>query len=231
MAWSRFVKFLDENDHIRLGDVVVDSTEDFVNLLRAGKLTARELIGQDLFSARSTGRILQVKELVGPLDPENVPILRCVGLNYAKHIKETGRAPPPYPTIFVKPSRSVAGWDNDIPIPKIAQLDQLDYEGELVGAIVIGKEGKDISVKDALDYVAGYTVANDVSARTWQRDPRFTGDVPQWCFSKGFDCFAPLGPMIVSPQVSEPASNEQGDGVDPKDRSSEQPIISSFKQE
>lgn len=68
--------------------------------------------------------------------------------------------------------------------------------------IVIGKEGKDISVQDALDYVAGYTVANDVSARTWQRDPKFAGSIPQWCFSKGFDNFAPIGPMIVSPNVS-----------------------------
>lgn len=69
-------------------------------------------------------------------------------------------------------------------------------------AIVIGKEGKDISAEDALSYVAGYTVANDVSARTWQRDPKFAGEVPQWCFSKGFDSFAPLGPVIVSPSVS-----------------------------
>lgn len=70
-------------------------------------------------------------------------------------------------------------------------------------AIVIGKEGKDISIENALEHVAGYTTANDVSARTWQRDPKFAGGVPQWCFSKGFDCFAPMGPMIVSPKVSE----------------------------
>ncbi|KAM0189106.1 hypothetical protein ACHAPI_010251 [Fusarium lateritium] len=68
-------------------------------------------------------------------------------------------------------------------------------------AIIIGKEGKDISVEGALDHVAGYTVANDVSARTWQRDPKFAGEVPQWCFSKGFDSFAPLGPVIVSPKI------------------------------
>ena len=68
-------------------------------------------------------------------------------------------------------------------------------------AIVIGKEGKDISIQNALEYVAGYTVANDVSARTWQRDPKFAGGIPQWCFSKGFDNFAPVGPMIVSPSV------------------------------
>ncbi|KAH6995536.1 hypothetical protein BKA56DRAFT_608844 [Ilyonectria sp. MPI-CAGE-AT-0026] len=199
MAWNRFIKFLDEDDHLRLGDALVDSAEDFANLLQAEKLMARELIGQDPFSARPTDNVFRVRKLLGPLGPENVPIIRCVGLNYAKHIKETGRAPPPYPSIFIKPSQSVTGWDNAIPIPKIAQHDQLDYEGEL--AIVIGKEGKDISIANALEHVAGYTTANDVSARTWQRDPRFAGEVPQWCFSKGFDCFAPMGPMIVSPRI------------------------------
>ena len=66
---------------------------------------------------------------------------------------------------------------------------------------MIGKEGKDISIEDALEYVAGYVVANDVSARKWQRDPAFAGNVPQWCFGKGFDYWAPMGPMIVSPKV------------------------------
>ncbi|KAJ3532213.1 hypothetical protein NM208_g8545 [Fusarium decemcellulare] len=205
MAWSRLIRFVDDEDRVCLGDALVDPAEDLVALLEAGDLTALELVGKDLFDAKPTDKLRRVKKLLGPLDPEHVPILRCVGLNYAKHIKETGRAPPPYPSIFIKPSRSVTGWNNDIPIPTIAQKDQLDYEGEL--AIVIGKEGKDISEEDALKYVAGYTVANDVSARTWQRDPQFAGGVPQWCFSKGFDHFAPMGPAIVSPSVLGAADN------------------------
>ncbi|KAL6918562.1 hypothetical protein FSST1_010057 [Fusarium sambucinum] len=196
MTWSQLIRFLDEKDEIHLGDAVAESAEDLTNLLEAGNLTANELVGTELFDTKPTGKTIKVKKLLGPLTPKDVPIIRCVGLNYAKHIKETGRSPPPNPSIFIKPSRSVTGWDNDIPIPKIAQKDQLDYEGEL--AIVIGKEGKDISAEDALSFVVGYTVANDVSARTWQRDPKFAGEVPQWCFSKGFDSFAPLGPMIVS---------------------------------
>ncbi|KAJ4252493.1 hypothetical protein NW762_011094 [Fusarium torreyae] len=199
MAWSRFIRFVDEEGQIRFGDAVADSAQELTNLLEAGSLTANELVGTDPFDAKLTGKVYLVKKLLGPLTPQNVPIVRCVGLNYAKHIKETGRAPPPHPSIFIKPSRSITGWNDDIPIPRIAQEDQLDYEGEL--AIVIGKEGKDIETEDALDYVAGYTVANDVSARTWQRDPKFAGEVPQWCFSKGFDSFAPLGPSIVSPGV------------------------------
>ncbi|KAJ4113987.1 hypothetical protein NW760_000879 [Fusarium oxysporum] len=199
MSWSRLIRFLDDEDQVCLGDAVANPAQDFASLLEAGSLTAEKLAGNDIFDAKPTGKIVHVKSLLGPLTPRDVPILRCVGLNYAKHIKETGRAPPPHPTIFIKPSRSITGWNDDIPIPKIAQKDQLDYEGEL--AIVIGKEGMDISTEDALSYVAGYTVANDVSARTWQRDPKFAGEVPQWCFSKGFDSFAPLGPVLVSPSV------------------------------
>jgi 2-keto-4-pentenoate hydratase/2-oxohepta-3-ene-1,7-dioic acid hydratase in catechol pathway len=74
-------------------------------------------------------------------------------------------------------------------------------------AVIIGKTGKNISKEDAFQYVAGYVVSNDVSARKWQRDPAYAGVVPQWCFSKGFDKFAPLGPMMVSPSVVGEADN------------------------
>jgi 2-keto-4-pentenoate hydratase/2-oxohepta-3-ene-1,7-dioic acid hydratase in catechol pathway len=72
---------------------------------------------------------------------------------------------------------------------------------------VIGKTGKNIPRERALEYIAGYVVSNDVSARTWQRDPAYAGVVPQWDFSKGFDKYAPLGPMLVSPEVVGDASN------------------------
>lgn len=71
---------------------------------------------------------------------------------------------------------------------------------------MIGKEGRNIPKESALDYVAGYCASNDVSNRSWQKDPSKAGVVPQWCFSKGFDKFAPLGPMIVSPVVVGDAS-------------------------
>lgn len=67
---------------------------------------------------------------------------------------------------------------------------------------MIGKDAKNVAVENALEYIAGYTTANDISVRKWQRDPSFAGVVPQWCFSKGFDAFCPLGPMIVSPKAS-----------------------------
>lgn len=92
----------------------------------------------------------------------------------------------------------MADHGEDIPIPKIAQ-EQCDYEGELV--IVIGKDAKNVSEGDALEYVAGYTVGNDVSARDWQREASKAGPVPQWTFSKSFDKYAPLGPVLVSSAV------------------------------
>ncbi|KAL2844358.1 hypothetical protein BJY01DRAFT_248184 [Aspergillus pseudoustus] len=205
MTWTRYIRFLDARGQPRQGNALVDSGDSLIEALQAGTLAAEELIGKDLFSATRTGQVLRVHKLLGPLSAEDVPIIRAVGLNYVKHIQETGRKPPPYPSIFIKPSRTVTGWDSDVSVPSIAQKDQLDYEGEL--AIVIGKEGKDIPAVDALDYIAGYAVANDVSARTWQRDPKFAGGVPQWCFSKGFDTFCPIGPMIVSPEVLGPAAN------------------------
>lgn len=87
----------------------------------------------------------------------------------------------------------------------VAQDKNLDYEGEL--AVVIGKSGINISREDALAYVAGYVSSNDVSARTWQRDPAYAGGVPQWSYAKSFDTFAPLGPMLVSPSVVGAADN------------------------
>lgn len=75
----------------------------------------------------------------------------------------------------------------------------LDYEGELT--IVIGKAAKNVSEADALDYVAGYVSGNDVSCRDWQMEKDKAGMMPQWCFSKSFDKYAPLGPAIVSTKL------------------------------
>jgi 2-keto-4-pentenoate hydratase/2-oxohepta-3-ene-1,7-dioic acid hydratase in catechol pathway len=111
---------------------------------------------------------------------------------------ETGRPLPTCPTIFSKPSTTVAGPMDDIPVPKIAQA-QADYEGELT--ILIGKDAKNVGIENALDYVAAYTVGNDVSSRDWQREPGKAGPVPQWSFSKSFDHYAPVGPCLVSPAL------------------------------
>lgn len=93
----------------------------------------------------------------------------------------------------------MASWNEVIPIPKLVQDGQLDYEGEL--CFIISKPAKDVPAHKALEYIAGFTVGNDVSTRKWQSDQSLSGPVPQFTFSKGFDKFAPLGPMLVSPKV------------------------------
>ena len=85
MVWDRSIRFLDEEGKLRYGEPQIESFEDLTRLLHAGTLTAHELVGEDLFSASPTDKVLRVKKLLGPLGPEDVPILRCVGLNYATH--------------------------------------------------------------------------------------------------------------------------------------------------
>ena len=87
-------------------------------------------------------------------------------------VLETGHPLPENPTVFVKPAPAVADHNSEVPIPGWAQA-QLDYEGELT--IYISKDGKDISEDNALEYIAGYTVGNDVSARDWQTQPALAG--------------------------------------------------------
>ncbi|KAM0257267.1 hypothetical protein ACHAQJ_004505 [Trichoderma viride] len=206
MSFSRLIRFEDFEGNEYYGEPQINNADDLSIFLDNGKLVANIFDGSSPFSLSSkAGAIRQVKRILPVLRPEDVPIIKCVGLNYIAHIREGGRKPPPYPSIFIKPSGCVASSNEDIPIPKLAQENQCDYEGEL--SIVISKSGKNIEKEDALEYVAGYVASNDVSARTWQRDPAYAGGVPQWCFSKGFDKYAPLGPMIVSPNLVGDASN------------------------
>ena len=123
--------------------------------------------------------------LLPPVDP---PQIVAVGLNYRKHAVEGGMKIPEAPVLFVKTCNTIAGPKMPILLPKMAP-DKVDYECELV--IVIGKEARDVSEEDALDYVLGYTCGNDVSARDCQLEQ----DV-QWARGKCFDTFAPIGPWI-----------------------------------
>merc|ERR1712137_441809 len=159
--------------------------------------------GDSFISVKPTGEEDEVKQLLGPLTPEDVPIVRCVGLNYKTHILETGFDLPANPTLFIKPSHTVADTRSPVPIPALGQP-KCDYEGELT--IVIGKDAKNVSEADALSYVAGYTSGNDVSCRDWQMDKDKAGMMPQWSFSKSFDKYAPLGPCITSTEVLGDAS-------------------------
>jgi len=151
--------------------------------------TAEILEGQLPGDLKPTGRVVAVDKLLAPLVP--VDIL-CIGLNYRKHAEESGSAIPQHPMLFIKAGNTLNNPFDPIAIPKLSS--QIDYEGEL--AIVIGKTAKDVSRSDALKYVFGYTIANDVSARDWQRDKALGGG--QFARGKSFDGFCPLGPAIVT---------------------------------
>ena len=130
-----------------------------------------------------------MKESINPKLITNPNNIICIGLNYTDHIEETSLATHDFPEIFMKTSNALASHQDIVPI----QDENLhyDYEGELV--IVIGKAGKNISRDQAKEHILGYTIGNDVSARTLQ----FRGS--QWILGKSLDNFAPIGPVIVSP--------------------------------
>ena len=116
--------------------------------------------------------------------------LICIGLNYGDHARETGAALPPEPIIFMKSTTAVVGPNDDIVIPKNSV--KTDWEVEL--AVVIGKKASYVEKEEALDYVAGYVLHNDVSEREFQLERNGT-----WDKGKGCDTFAPLGPFLATP--------------------------------
>ena len=151
--------------------------------------SALEIEGDLLGPHRVTERQLKIDKLLAPLIPTDI---LCIGLNYREHAAESGSAIPTNPMLFIKSSNTLNNPFDPIPLPR--RSDQIDYEGEL--AVIIGKTAKDVSRKNALDYVLGYTCANDVSARDWQREKSLGGG--QFARGKSFDGFCPLGPWIVT---------------------------------
>jgi 2-keto-4-pentenoate hydratase/2-oxohepta-3-ene-1,7-dioic acid hydratase in catechol pathway len=137
------------------------------------------------------------------------PDMRHINLSkqYKSHAAEMRLDIPKIPTVFTKPSTALADpWPAPTTLPKISQQDNTgDYEAEM--AIIIGRSCKNVSSKDALQYVLGYTAANDVSSRTSQMNQS------QWCFSKGFDTSCPIGPVIVPPSVMHEASHFRIKGI------------------
>lgn len=123
----------------------------------------------------------------------------CVGHNYRDHIKEMGRELPPYPVVFAKFANTVVGPQDDIPFYPVSE--QLDYEAEF--AFVIGKQARNVSKEDALDYVAGYTIVNDVTYRDIQRRTL------QWLQGKTVEGSAPMGPwLITTDELTNPSGLE-----------------------
>jgi 2-keto-4-pentenoate hydratase/2-oxohepta-3-ene-1,7-dioic acid hydratase in catechol pathway len=172
--------------------VVAAGTEDgwrrieadgLLELLQDGDIDRIELGEQLPASAR----------LLAPIRP---PKIMAIGLNYADHIRESGAEQPERPLVFAKLPTSVIGTEE--PIPVDARLtERPDWEVEL--AVIIGRTVRNVSVDRALECVAGYTIANDVSAR----DVQFSDG--QWVRGKSFDGFCPLGPwMVTSDEIADP---------------------------
>lgn len=112
----------------------------------------------------------------------------CLGLNYESHILEMGHDLPEHPTCFAKFATALIGARDDIVLPKVSAA--MDWEAEL--AVVIGRPARHVAEADALDHVAGYTICNDVTARDYQRR------TSQWLQGKTFDRTSPLGPVLVT---------------------------------
>jgi len=143
-----------------------------------------------------TAERAQIAKLLAPVEPS---VFLCAGLNYRHHAEETGAKIPRFPVLFMKLPGAVQNPGDPIVLPRHLRSDEVDYECEL--AVVMARPCKNVSRADALDYVLGYTCANDVSARDWQLHRSGS----QWCRAKTFDTFAPLGPRLVTPdEIPDP---------------------------
>jgi 2-keto-4-pentenoate hydratase/2-oxohepta-3-ene-1,7-dioic acid hydratase in catechol pathway len=130
-----------------------------------------------------------VQRLLAPVVPS---MIWCIGQNYRRHAQETGAPTPELPIVFAKGPNTLQDPGQPILIPTHLASNEVDYECEL--AVVIGRTCKNATRNNALDYVLGYTCANDVSARDWQ----IKRGGSQWCRGKTFDTFAPMGPCLVT---------------------------------
>ena len=139
-----------------------------------------------------SGELALPARRLAPVQPRAI---LCIGVNYRRHAAEFGSAIPQRPVLFMKTPSALQHPGAAIELPTALGSEAVDYEGEL--AVVIGRRCKNVSASEALEAVLGYSCANDVSARDWQKRPELGGG--QWCRGKTFDTFAPLGPCLVTP--------------------------------
>lgn len=199
----KLVTFRDSSNEFRpgvlQGDAIIDLLATDGNLPKS----VREIL-----AAGALGKIAEAAGGKSPVYAENVYIeapipdpqkVICIGLNYRNHALESGMAIPEEPVVFCKYPSAIIGPEQNIVVPSISK--EVDYEAELVA--VIGRRAKNVSENKGVDYVAGYTAGNDVSARDWQLQK----PGGQWLMGKTFDTFAPIGPALVtSDEISDPES-------------------------
>lgn len=197
VTWQRLIRFVSTDGRILRGEPIFPSPDFDVGITtEETQLKARVIQGDDIYdetgTTRVTDEVVTVKTLLGPLAPTDVPILRCVGLNYATHststpagswnmlfsevidtsnspiVREAGRKVPPFPSIFFKPSTTVTDHGVNVVIPKIAQDDQADYEGELVSQAAVIK-AFDIDISRSLS--SGKMPRTSKKAKLWSTSP------------------------------------------------------------
>ncbi len=172
----KIIRYLDPSQNTKYGSLQPDGT-------------VREISGDVFGEFKVTDKTASVSKLLAPVEPSN---FLCIGLNYRRHAAEGNAAIPQFPVLFMKSTTALQNPGDPILLPRHLRSDEVDYECEL--AVVIGRRCKNVSRDRALDYVLGYTCANDVSARDWQGRWGAT----QWCRGKTFDTFAPMGPSLVT---------------------------------
>jgi 2-keto-4-pentenoate hydratase/2-oxohepta-3-ene-1,7-dioic acid hydratase in catechol pathway len=181
----KLIRYENPEGHARHGSLQADGS-------------ALEIEGDIYGPFKVTARPAVVRKLLAPVEPVN---LLCIGLNYRHHAEEGKAKIPEFPILFMKSTTAVQNPSDPIVLPRKLASDEVDYECEL--AVVIGKVCKNVPEARALDYVLGYTCANDVSARDWQ----VKRGGSQWCRGKTFDTFAPLGPcLVLRDEIPDPAA-------------------------
>jgi 2-keto-4-pentenoate hydratase/2-oxohepta-3-ene-1,7-dioic acid hydratase in catechol pathway len=177
----------------RAGVVQGKAVVDAWDALGGGGMSLRDLLAQERLAQLTElderrGRPLAETELLPPVpDPEKII---CIGLNYREHAAESGVEPPSAPTFFAKFRNALASPGATVPLP--ASSENVDFEAEV--AFAVGRPAKEVPASTAADYIAGYTLLNDLSAR----DLQFA--TPQWMPGKVFDRAAPCGPALVTPE-------------------------------
>lgn len=172
--------------------------ENMIEFLEGGEesLACAKAAADFALTNEETQLVFNVEDVKIEAPVQNPKKIICVGHNYSEHILEMGRELPTHPVVFAKFANAVIGPEDDIPFYPISE--QLDYEAEFT--FVVGKRAKNVKEEDALDYVAGYTICNDVTYRDIQRRTL------EWLQGKSVDGSAPMGPwLMTSDELTDPS--------------------------
>ncbi|KAJ6044427.1 uncharacterized protein N7446_002622 [Penicillium canescens] len=191
-VWKRWVRFRGKDGEIYGGEPVNANIDVGQAIEKNFEVAVKVVAGGSAldYDASFTGEIKVIDQLLSPVSQKEAGTIRCVGLNYKEHAAEMKMTLPKTPTVFLKAETCIASAADPIILPPNVAYDEADYEVEL--AVVIGRECKNVLVSEASNYILGYSVANDVTARKHQEQ------TSQWSYAKGMDGFCPLGPCIVS---------------------------------